>query len=225
MNEIDHRIDRAEATEADKEERIRLLQELNDIDHFESMDLHQKARLKWNVEGDENSKIFHGIIKQRRCQAIQGVMSKVIVAFIMGQGSFHIYLGNFSLIGHFRAWNADEPKMQLLQTFQFRSRLGKLTALLMFFRFLYIRNEPSFFSTNNTGAPTENIESKAWKHIRDFIGANKYESMPWDSFKGTDGISIPIGNANERINETPNYKRINKRTTKEKEHISNNDTY
>ncbi|GKE47442.1 RNA-directed DNA polymerase, eukaryota, reverse transcriptase zinc-binding domain protein, partial [Tanacetum coccineum] len=64
---------------SDKEERIRLLHKLNDILHFESMDLRQKARLKWDVEGDENSKFFHSLIKQRRrCQAIQGVMVNAV---------------------------------------------------------------------------------------------------------------------------------------------------
>ncbi|GJS17264.1 putative RNA-directed DNA polymerase, eukaryota, reverse transcriptase zinc-binding domain protein [Tanacetum coccineum] len=82
INEIDLRIDRGEATEADKEEMIRLLQELNDIYHFEYMDLRQKARLKWDVEGDENSKFFHSMINQRRrCQAIQGVMVNGIWCF------------------------------------------------------------------------------------------------------------------------------------------------
>ncbi|GJV56704.1 hypothetical protein Tco_1457709 [Tanacetum coccineum] len=58
MNEIDLRIDSVEATEADKEERIRLLQELNDIDHFESMDLRQKGSFKMGCRRRREFKIL-----------------------------------------------------------------------------------------------------------------------------------------------------------------------
>ncbi|GKC02596.1 hypothetical protein Tco_0994206 [Tanacetum coccineum] len=75
MNSFDFRIDRVEATEGDREERTEMLQEINDIDHFESLDLRQKARLKWDMEGDDNSKFFHvKTIQRRRCQAIKGVL-------------------------------------------------------------------------------------------------------------------------------------------------------
>ena len=42
---------------------MKLLKKQDDIQHLEDMDLMQKARVKWDVEGDENSKIFHGILK------------------------------------------------------------------------------------------------------------------------------------------------------------------
>ncbi|GKD16835.1 putative RNA-directed DNA polymerase, eukaryota, reverse transcriptase zinc-binding domain protein [Tanacetum coccineum] len=39
------------------------------------MDLIQKAHIKWDIEGDENSKFFHGLINQkRRNQMINGIM-------------------------------------------------------------------------------------------------------------------------------------------------------
>nr|GFB54775.1 RNA-directed DNA polymerase, eukaryota, reverse transcriptase zinc-binding domain protein [Tanacetum cinerariifolium] len=46
--------------------RLNKVLELEEIDKLESMDLMQKARLKWVVEGDENSKIFHSIINSKR---------------------------------------------------------------------------------------------------------------------------------------------------------------
>ncbi|GJW16021.1 hypothetical protein Tco_0020154 [Tanacetum coccineum] len=45
---------------------------LNDI---HSLDLAQKSKVRWAIEGDENSKYFHGIINKKRSQlAIRGVL-------------------------------------------------------------------------------------------------------------------------------------------------------
>ncbi|GKE78152.1 hypothetical protein Tco_1544272 [Tanacetum coccineum] len=55
--------------------RLNLLHELEIIDKFASMDLIQKARVKWDIEGDENTKFFYGLINQkRRNQMINGIM-------------------------------------------------------------------------------------------------------------------------------------------------------
>ncbi|GKF78300.1 hypothetical protein Tco_0230770 [Tanacetum coccineum] len=55
--------------------RLILLQEIEKIDKFASMDIIQKAHVKWDLEGDENSKFFHGLINQkRRNQMINGIM-------------------------------------------------------------------------------------------------------------------------------------------------------
>nr|GEZ57332.1 RNA-directed DNA polymerase, eukaryota, reverse transcriptase zinc-binding domain protein [Tanacetum cinerariifolium] len=43
-----------------------LFRDLKDIDYKDSIDLAQKAKIKWAVEGDENSKIFHGIVNKKR---------------------------------------------------------------------------------------------------------------------------------------------------------------
>ncbi|GKD40030.1 RNA-directed DNA polymerase, eukaryota, reverse transcriptase zinc-binding domain protein [Tanacetum coccineum] len=54
-----------------------LLQEVDRLDTFESFDLFQKARVKWDIEHDENSKFFHWLIKQkRRAQMIHGIMKE-----------------------------------------------------------------------------------------------------------------------------------------------------
>ncbi|GKC18586.1 hypothetical protein Tco_1020736 [Tanacetum coccineum] len=48
-------------------------------DTFESFDLFQKARLKWDIKGDENFKNFHGPIEQkRRAQMIHSIMKEGI---------------------------------------------------------------------------------------------------------------------------------------------------
>ncbi|GJR61398.1 RNA-directed DNA polymerase, eukaryota, reverse transcriptase zinc-binding domain protein [Tanacetum coccineum] len=63
---IEKKIDEGSASPSDTENRPNLLHELEIIDKFPSMDLIQKARAKWDIEGDENTKFFHGLINQKR---------------------------------------------------------------------------------------------------------------------------------------------------------------
>nr|GEV13522.1 retrovirus-related Pol polyprotein from transposon TNT 1-94 [Tanacetum cinerariifolium] len=59
----------------DLTKRANLFHDLKDIDHKDSIDLAQKAKIKWAVEGDENSKFFHGIVnKKRRHLAVKGIL-------------------------------------------------------------------------------------------------------------------------------------------------------
>ncbi|PWA52585.1 RNA-directed DNA polymerase, eukaryota [Artemisia annua] len=75
INDIETKIDSNIASEVEKEDRIKLLKERDDLQQLEDMDVVQKAKVKWDVEGDENTKIFHGILKQKRHQQmVQGVM-------------------------------------------------------------------------------------------------------------------------------------------------------
>ena len=72
---LDEKIDEGRANDEDIELRVNTLLELEGLDKFESMDLIQKARIKWDVEGDENSKFFHGIINyKRKSQMINGIL-------------------------------------------------------------------------------------------------------------------------------------------------------
>ncbi|GJT10259.1 hypothetical protein Tco_0857301 [Tanacetum coccineum] len=76
INSIKHRIVFEGIRYAsDNDHRLILLQEIEKIDKFASMDIIQKAHIKWDIEGDENSKFFHGLINQkRRNQMINGIM-------------------------------------------------------------------------------------------------------------------------------------------------------
>ncbi|GKC45235.1 RNA-directed DNA polymerase, eukaryota, reverse transcriptase zinc-binding domain protein [Tanacetum coccineum] len=75
LSSIEKKIDEGSASPSDTENRLNLLHELEIIDKFASMDLIQKARVKWDIEGDENTKFFHGLINQkRRNQMINGIM-------------------------------------------------------------------------------------------------------------------------------------------------------
>nr|GEU61204.1 RNA-directed DNA polymerase, eukaryota [Tanacetum cinerariifolium] len=51
------------------------MSKLASLENIESSELAQKAKVKWSIEGDENSKKFHGIINKRRNNlAIRGIM-------------------------------------------------------------------------------------------------------------------------------------------------------
>ncbi|GJX39579.1 RNA-directed DNA polymerase, eukaryota [Tanacetum coccineum] len=55
--------------------RLDLLKKLHDIKSSDARDYMQKAKIQWAIEGDENSKFFHGIINRKRANlAIKGVM-------------------------------------------------------------------------------------------------------------------------------------------------------
>ncbi|GKA60744.1 RNA-directed DNA polymerase, eukaryota [Tanacetum coccineum] len=55
--------------------RNNLLKDLHDLYSLEAADISQKAKIRWSIEGDENTKYFHGILKKRRSQlAIRGTL-------------------------------------------------------------------------------------------------------------------------------------------------------
>nr|GFB09367.1 RNA-directed DNA polymerase, eukaryota [Tanacetum cinerariifolium] len=55
-------------------ERMELTRQLHDINQMEARDYVQKSKIKWAIEGDENSKFFHGIINKKCSQlSISGV--------------------------------------------------------------------------------------------------------------------------------------------------------
>nr|GEW31274.1 hypothetical protein [Tanacetum cinerariifolium] len=48
--------------------RLELSRKLLDLKQSDTKDVAQKAKVQWAIEGDENSKFFHGIINKRRAQ-------------------------------------------------------------------------------------------------------------------------------------------------------------
>nr|GEY68408.1 RNA-directed DNA polymerase, eukaryota [Tanacetum cinerariifolium] len=74
---LDKTIDQGRGTNDTVNDRSKLLKELYDLNSFTSFDLAQKAKIRWPIEGDENSKYFHGIINKKRSQmAIRGVLAE-----------------------------------------------------------------------------------------------------------------------------------------------------
>ncbi|XP_071732482.1 uncharacterized protein [Rutidosis leptorrhynchoides] len=75
INAIDVLIDSGSTTDDIIRDRTTLCHEHEEITKFKSLDLIQKSRIKWDVEGDENSKFFHCAFKHKRyVQHIQGLM-------------------------------------------------------------------------------------------------------------------------------------------------------
>ncbi|GJX94717.1 RNA-directed DNA polymerase, eukaryota, reverse transcriptase zinc-binding domain protein [Tanacetum coccineum] len=75
LNDIDKKIDSSIASDEERQSRLQLIKERDDLHRLLSMDLLQKAKIQWDIEGDENSKFFHGIINhKRRHQSIQGII-------------------------------------------------------------------------------------------------------------------------------------------------------
>ncbi|GJX14636.1 RNA-directed DNA polymerase, eukaryota [Tanacetum coccineum] len=74
LNQLDAVIDKGTCTEVEAEKRMEVLAALRNIDHIHSMDLAQKAKIKWSIEGDENSNFFHGILNKKRNQEHTGLL-------------------------------------------------------------------------------------------------------------------------------------------------------
>ncbi|GJT69786.1 hypothetical protein Tco_1029072 [Tanacetum coccineum] len=76
LKSLDEKIDAGQASEDDRMLRVNSWHELDNLEKLVSMNLIQKARIRWDVEGDENSKFFHGIINsKRKSQSIQEKLS------------------------------------------------------------------------------------------------------------------------------------------------------
>ncbi|GJY10807.1 RNA-directed DNA polymerase, eukaryota [Tanacetum coccineum] len=75
FNEIKLCIDKGECLPDDLSNRVTILRDLNNFDQKDAIDWAQKAKIKWAIEGDKNSKFFHRIInKKRRHLAIKGIL-------------------------------------------------------------------------------------------------------------------------------------------------------
>nr|GEX99873.1 RNA-directed DNA polymerase, eukaryota [Tanacetum cinerariifolium] len=72
---VDEAIDKGDGTEEVVNKRVEVLNSLRYIDQMHAMDLAQKAKIKWSIEGDENSSFFHGMLNKKRNQSnIRGIM-------------------------------------------------------------------------------------------------------------------------------------------------------
>nr|GEY36819.1 RNA-directed DNA polymerase, eukaryota [Tanacetum cinerariifolium] len=75
LSNINSVIDKGKVSSAILEDHLDTINKLASLENMESSELAQKAKVKWSIKGDENSKFFHGIINKRRNNlAIRGIM-------------------------------------------------------------------------------------------------------------------------------------------------------
>ncbi|GJV72163.1 RNA-directed DNA polymerase, eukaryota, partial [Tanacetum coccineum] len=73
---LDEVIDNGKGSEAIISKRLEVIDSIQRINQRSSAELAQKAKIQWSVEGDENSKFFHGMLNKKRSQmSIRGVMT------------------------------------------------------------------------------------------------------------------------------------------------------
>nr|GEV44814.1 RNA-directed DNA polymerase, eukaryota [Tanacetum cinerariifolium] len=62
---LDEKIDKKDGSNELVQRRTDLIKDINHLDQIRSMDLAQKSKVKWAIEGDENSRFFHGILNKK----------------------------------------------------------------------------------------------------------------------------------------------------------------
>nr|GFA76599.1 RNA-directed DNA polymerase, eukaryota, reverse transcriptase zinc-binding domain protein [Tanacetum cinerariifolium] len=76
LENLDSIIDKGEGNDDIINKRIAVVKSIQELDKLQSMEAAQKAKIKWTIEGDENSKYYHGILNQKRHQlSIRGVLA------------------------------------------------------------------------------------------------------------------------------------------------------
>nr|GFA85807.1 RNA-directed DNA polymerase, eukaryota, reverse transcriptase zinc-binding domain protein [Tanacetum cinerariifolium]GFB04234.1 RNA-directed DNA polymerase, eukaryota, reverse transcriptase zinc-binding domain protein [Tanacetum cinerariifolium] len=74
LSNIDKELESETVSDTCLARRCALMGQLHDIKKKEAADSFQKSKVRWAIEGDENSSFFHGVINKKRSQlAIRGV--------------------------------------------------------------------------------------------------------------------------------------------------------
>ncbi|GJQ95193.1 RNA-directed DNA polymerase, eukaryota, reverse transcriptase zinc-binding domain protein [Tanacetum coccineum] len=76
---IDALLDNGDGTSEILNKYSSVLNSIQELDKLESMEVAQKTKIRWAIEGDENSKYYHGILNKKRSQlAIRGILAEGI---------------------------------------------------------------------------------------------------------------------------------------------------
>nr|GFB34073.1 RNA-directed DNA polymerase, eukaryota [Tanacetum cinerariifolium] len=78
LSDIDKDLDQGGVNDDLILSRMDAMKQLQDVKSSETSDFMQKAKVRWAIEGDENSKFFHGIINRKRANlSVKGIMVDV----------------------------------------------------------------------------------------------------------------------------------------------------
>ncbi|GKC93798.1 RNA-directed DNA polymerase, eukaryota [Tanacetum coccineum] len=62
---LDLKVESSGLLDLEIQERLDLLKQKEDLEYIQRLDLLQKEKIKWAIEGDENTKFFHGMINNK----------------------------------------------------------------------------------------------------------------------------------------------------------------
>nr|GEX82242.1 RNA-directed DNA polymerase, eukaryota [Tanacetum cinerariifolium] len=100
-------------------ERNKLQHRLYDLNSLISQDMAQKEKIRWAIEGDDNSNFFHGMINKKRSQlAIRGVL-------VDGEWIFETAKVRNEFLSHFSSWFSAPPCQRLTLDSQFDKVLSQ----------------------------------------------------------------------------------------------------
>ncbi|GJW13276.1 RNA-directed DNA polymerase, eukaryota [Tanacetum coccineum] len=75
LSEVDKIIDQGLGNDEVIYKRTNLLKDLQELNSLDTSDISQKAKIRWTIKGDENTKYFHGCLNKKRSQlAIHGTL-------------------------------------------------------------------------------------------------------------------------------------------------------
>ncbi|GJU90435.1 RNA-directed DNA polymerase, eukaryota, partial [Tanacetum coccineum] len=118
LGDIDKALDNGCISDELLVKRMELLNKFHELNQLDSKDAIQKAKVKWAIEGDENSKFFHGIINKRRSQlAIRGV-------FVSGDWHTKPSLVKDNFLEHFSTRFKQPSSSRLKLSLPFPTRLS-----------------------------------------------------------------------------------------------------
>ncbi|GJU99099.1 RNA-directed DNA polymerase, eukaryota [Tanacetum coccineum] len=119
---IDKEVDCGVFSDSSLLRRMELQRKLHEFNQLEAIDSFQKSKVRWAIEGDENSKFFHGIINRKRSHlAIRGVFDK-------GNWVSDPGVVKEVFCSHFESRFKKPAGQRLLLNFSFNKRLSDMQA-------------------------------------------------------------------------------------------------
>nr|GFC86994.1 RNA-directed DNA polymerase, eukaryota [Tanacetum cinerariifolium] len=76
LEAVDRTLDSGQGAEKEIRYRSDIILKLQQCEEIDSLEMAQKAKIKWVVEGDENAKFFHGMLNKGLWWMVYGWMNR-----------------------------------------------------------------------------------------------------------------------------------------------------